>query len=477
MKLLGFEITLAKQEKDLYQYGPNYGYGPGSGGWYPTVHEPWAGAWQCNRELRAEDITAFHAVFACVTLIASDISKLGVQVIRLEQGVWQPSTSSAYDPLLRTPNHYQNYIQFWESWILSKLLRGNTYALKGRDARGVVNKLYVLDPARVRVLVSDLGSVFYQLMDDTLSGTRDLPSFNVDNNYGGVVVPAREIIHDRMNCLYHPLCGIPPLYAAAMAARQGLKIQAQSVEFYDNAAMPGGVLTSPNRIPEQVVASMKTQWETNYGGNNRGKVAILGGGLKFEPITVTQRDAQMIETARATAEWVCSVFHVPPYKIGIGPMPSYNNVQALNLQYYTDCLQSLIESAEICLDQGLDLKPSIGVQFILENLLRMDTVSQIQTLRDATGAGLISPNEARARLGYGPAIGGDSPMVQQQWFSLEALAERDAAKPFAKPEPAPPAAPPEESEDDSDEGSPEERSAAIRESAAKVFSRAKRIAA
>ena len=57
-------------------------------------------------------------------------------------------------------------------------------------------------------------------------------------------------------------------------------------------------------------------------------------------------------------------------------------------------------------------------------------------------AGVLSPNEQRRKFyGVGPASGGDSPMVQQQYFSLDALAQRDAADPFAKPVPATP--PPE----------------------------------
>jgi phage portal protein BeeE len=43
---------------------------------------------------------------------------------------------------LRKPNRYQNRIQFWEGWILSKLMRGNTYVLKVRDDnRNVVKPL------------------------------------------------------------------------------------------------------------------------------------------------------------------------------------------------------------------------------------------------------------------------------------------------------------------------------------------------
>jgi hypothetical protein len=33
-------------------------------------------------------------------------------------------------------------------------------------------------------------------------------------------------------------------------------------------------------------------------------------------------------------------------------MPPYTNVQALNVEYYSQCLQILIEAAELCLDEG-----------------------------------------------------------------------------------------------------------------------------
>ena len=76
---------------------------------------------------------------------------------------------------------------------------------------------------------------------------------------------------------------------------------------------------------------------------------MLGDGLEFKPMAVTAQDAQMLELARATAEWVCSVFHVPLYKIGAAPTPSLANVQALNLEYYAQAVQKLLEDIEACL--------------------------------------------------------------------------------------------------------------------------------
>lgn len=477
MRFLGLEITRAKALTGITSsYG---GLWSGFGGWWPVVREPFTGAWQRNCELRVEDVTAYYAVFACITLISSDVAKLGVKIIRFKDNVWQESSSPAYDAVLARPNQYQNYIQFFENWILSKLLRGNTYVLKSRDQRNVVNQLYVLDPARVRVLVSSGGSIFYQLMEDNLA---DLTRFESVDLERGAVVPASEIIHDRMNCFFHPLCGIPPLYAATLPARQGLSIQHNSTEFFDNRAIPGGILTAPGRIPEQSVESLKSQWEQNFGGHNRGKTAVLGDGMKFEPMAVTASDAQLLEQAKATAEWVCSCFHVPPYKIGVGPMPSYNNVQALNIEYYSQCLQSLIEAAEVCLDQGLELKANMGVKFDTDALLRMDTVSQISSLKEGTLAGIYAPNESRAKLGLPPVEGGASPYLQQQNYSLAALNKRDSQddpfKPASAPAPAQPAAEtPPGGQGNENQTTPEQRAAAISAGADKLARFARRFAA
>ena len=67
----------------------------------------------------------------------------------------------------------------------------------------------------------------------------------------------------------------------------------------------------------------------------------------------------------------------------------------------------------------------------------MDTATQYKTLGEGIKNSILAPNEARLKLGLPPVQGGDSPMAQQQEFSLEALSKRDAGDPFAKPEPAP----------------------------------------
>jgi HK97 family phage portal protein len=438
LRVFGFEITKAAPPAGLSAVGDRGNW------WSPIIRESFSGAWQRNIEVRAETLLTFHAVYACVTRIAQDIGKLRIKLVEQDSdGIWSEVTSPAFSPVLRKPNRYQNRIKFVETWIASKLLHGNTYGLKERDNRGVVVALYVLDPHRVRVLVAPDGSVYYQLSRDYLSGIED----------DQITVPASEIVHDIMIPLYHPLVGVSPLHACGSPAMLGSHIQRTSARFFENGARPSGILSAPGKIEQPTADRLKEAWAANYGGENTGRIAVLGDGLKFEKMSMTALDAQLIEQLKLSAENVCSAFHVPGHMVGVGSAPTYNNVEALNQQYYTQCLQAHVESLELCLDEGLGLVDvpgrTLGTEVDIEGLWRMDTATQYDTLAKGVQGSILAPNEARKKLDLKPAKGGDSPMAQHQDYSLEALARRDAmADPFGvapavggNPKPPLPAAP------------------------------------
>lgn len=392
------------------------------GGWLNLSKPEW---WfQSDVKANTETILSHPAVYACVTLIANDIAKMRPRLMAENaHGIWLETSSAAFSPVLKRPNRYQNHIQFRQWWIMSKLLMGNTYALKQRDGRGVVTGLYILDPLTAVPLVAPDGSVFYSFQPDNLSGLENTT----------IVVPASEIIHDRMNPLFHPLVGISPLHAASLPADQGLQIQKDSKRFFAQGAKPSGVITAPGAISEQSAKEIKEFWNKNFTGENAGRVAVVGDGLKYEPIRMTAVDAQASEQLKFSSEMVAQAFHVPLFKIGMGVMPAGQKVGDMNLVYYTDCLQSLIEEWELAMDEGLALPAGMRTELELENLLRMDPASQADMLGKLVGGAVMAPNEARSRVNLAPIDGGDAVYLQVQNYSLAALAQRDSANPLAAP--------------------------------------------
>jgi HK97 family phage portal protein len=442
MKIGPFEITRRKQAP-LVSVDQR-------GGWWNIIRESATGAWQTNTDpLSVDTLLTYATVYACVSLIASDIGKIRLRLVQQDtNGIWAEADNPAFSPVLRKPNPYQTRIKFIETWITSKLLTGNAYALKRRDNRGVVTALFPLNPNYVAVLIAPDGSVFYELKRDIINGIAET-----------VIVPAREILHDLMVPLYHPLVGVSPITACSVAATQGLTIQSRSSKFFSNGSSPSIAISGPGAISQTTADRIKTYVDTNFIGDNVGKALVLGDGLKAEPLTMKAVDAQLIEQLKWTAETVCSTFHVPPYMVGVGPPPNYNNIEALNAQYYAQCLQTLIESLELCLDEGLGLGPQFqnryGTEFDLDDLLRMDTKTLIDSEKNA--AGIKSPNESRKRLNLPPVSGGETPYLQEQQWPIRMLADRELPTRQPAPTPTAPATPPNEPTEPEPEPESEER--------------------
>lgn len=419
MVIFGFEILRSKQK----QLTPISDW---RGGWR-NILEPFAGAWQQNVSEKHGTVLCYPTLYACLNRISQDIGKLPFLLKALQDnGTEKIVDNPAYSPVLKKPNHYQTAQQFREAWALSRLIHGNTYVLKQRDDRNVVIKLYVLDPCRVQPMVSDTGDVFYQI--NYPSADNLLPS---DYPAEQLVIPAREIIHDRLNCFHHQLIGVPPVCAAHWPAVKNLKILKSSAEFFGNHAQPGGILTAPAGMSETDALAVREYWQTNYSGQNAGKVAVIGADMKFTSFAQKSADSQLVEQMRYSDEQICQPFGIPPFKIGIGSIPAGLGVDAINLLYYDDALSGPIESMENLLDEGLSIPNKLGIWMDLEPLLRMDEGRRAEVQEKLVKGMIRTPNEARLRFNDPPTAGGETLWGQHQDYPLGMLANRTDLDPIS----------------------------------------------
>jgi HK97 family phage portal protein len=429
LKVFGVEIRRAREEKAMQAI-------PQRGGWF-RIFEPFTGAWQRNMSEDHGTLLNYPTLYACIRQIATDMGIMPFTLKKLNDGIWEPTTNPSYDPVLRKPNEYQTAQQFREAWVLSKLIQGNAYILKRRDARNVVTGLYVLDPTRVLPMVSDSGAVFYKLQHDRLN---KLPEGMSEMD---LTIPASEIIHDRCIALHHWLIGVPPLCAAYWPALKNLKILKSAADFFANNAQPGGILTAPAGMSEDDANRIKAYWDTANADGNAGKVAVVGADLKFTSFAMKGADSQLVEQMRYSDEQICQSFGVPPFKVGIGSIPAGLGVDAINLLYFENALQTHIEAMENLLDEGMRIPPEQGLWMDLEPLLRMDVGRRAEVVTKLIGGKALTPDEGRKMLGYGKTGGGDTLWGQHQDHPLGMLAKRTDLL-----ENAPPTEPVEPSDDE-----------------------------
>src|SRR5262249_51570948 len=111
--------------------------------------------------------------------------------------------------------------------------------------------------------------------------------------------------------------GVSRLSRAAASMQYAVAIQATAQTFSANLARPGGILSSATHLGDDARARLKQEWDLAFNGRERGKVAVLGGGMTWYPMTaMTAEDAQLVEARRFSVEDIGRIFGVPTWLLG-----------------------------------------------------------------------------------------------------------------------------------------------------------------
>lgn len=395
------------------------------------------GSWQMNRNHMHQhlELVAFSAVYACVNTIASDVSKLPIQIYKVDQktGARTLQRTDFYAALFREPNQFQTHADLLYAFVQSYLLQGNTYCYAGRrNGRGETVELHVLNPYRVKPLIATDGTVFYECGEDFLAGIKP-----------NTIVPERDMIHHRLPLLPgYPLIGVTPIFAAAASSALGIKILQDSQQFFANSARPSGILQSSINLGDEQKRKAKEEWDIAYRGTEYGKVAILPNGLDWKPITITAQDAQLIEQLRYSVEDVARVFRVPTFMLGDVTKVTYRNSEQLARAYLTGCLSWHISVLEERFERAFQFPADYEIKFDLTQLLRTEIDIRYAAYQASLNGGWQSINEVRAQEGLEPVPGGEEPRVQMQYVPLSATESTGPSPGNPPPTPVPPEQPP-----------------------------------
>jgi HK97 family phage portal protein len=417
----------------------------GEGNWHPGPYtvsggcipagSPW-NYWQCDIDPVSRSSSSI--VEACVWAYVRAIAQLpGSHKRELGNGGTETVTTSALSRLLRSPNSYQTPSDFLVHLIRSLLLNGNSYWIAQRNDRAEVTALHWTDPraCRVREIMVQgqaFSEIFYEISTN--------PLFQFDSILGrtSLVVPARDVLHIKLATPQHPLVGVTWLRALDMELAASNAMQTAATTFASNMSRPSGILTTEQPISKVQRDELRAQWNEQVSGVNSGGVAILNG-VKFQPLTISNQDSQIIDQRKLNDQAVAAVFGVPMILLGVNDTATQKTSEAVMAEWLAAGLGWLINHIEQAFDSfiGLDMVAAgrEWTEYDTRVLLRSAFRERIEGLARGVQGGIYSPNEARALEGYAAAKEGDEPRVQMQVVPLSAW-DKAPATPVA-PQPAP----------------------------------------
>ncbi len=350
--------------------------GPADDYWYSRLENPTAAGVSVDERSALK----FSPVWAAVRKISETIASLPLQVYREgEKGKKKALDHPLYPILHLRPNPEQTRMQMWEALMAHLLLWGNCYVHLQQDLMGRPIALWPLDPSRMEVTRPDPnGMLVYQ--------------YRMTDNGEVVNFPPWKILHVG-GLGFNGLSGYSVISLAREGIATGLAYEEYSARFFSNNATPAGFLEIPGIVDEQTKKTIRQDWYGTYGGVSKSQlIAIIGQGMKFNPISVPARDAQYLELRKFTVVETCRWFNIAPHMIFDLERSTFSNIEQQSLESVIYTFRPWCVRIEQAIQVKLITENNISVEHRLEGLLRGDTAARTAYYAAGRQWGWLNPN-------------------------------------------------------------------------------------
>lgn len=331
----------------------------------------------------------YAAVWRAVGLISSDVGKLPLFVYRRNgEGKKRAVDHPAYQLLRYKPNSEMTSFVFRQTLLQHGLLRGNGYAYIDRAGSAAPLELIPLDPDQTWPVRAN--GVLYYVTTSIDDGRETLHKLRQD-----------QVLHVK-GMGWDGLTGYSVIEYAKESLAMGLAAREYGARFYSNNARAGVLLEHPGQLSKEAAERIKTSWDKMHAGlENSHKTAILEEGMKANVITISARDAQLIEQRQFEIREVANWFGVPPHKLGDSSRTAYNSLEQENQSYLDDALDRwLVAFEEECRDKLLTeeqkRQDSHVIEFERKALVRSNLTDRANYYKAAlAGAPWMTVNQVR----------------------------------------------------------------------------------
>jgi len=210
-----------------------------------------------------------------------------------------------YD-LFRCPNFSLSRYDLWKETAAWWFIEGEAFWWFGADySGGIPKEIYILDPRKMRHESDFLGLEF---------GFNKKPRRWFYHN-GAELIPilSDEIIHFREFNPWNSVRGVNPLISLSMELEQDYFANKSNSALLKNNAIPQGILKTEQTLRPEEADQLERRWESKYGAVKAGrKIAVLGKGTNFEPLSFTPEVVKLFELKRWNLYTILARYGIPP---------------------------------------------------------------------------------------------------------------------------------------------------------------------
>ena len=370
--------------------------------------EPFTKVYETTPDYGIDGALQVSAVWAAVELLADNIASLPLFVYERETGVdghKKLARGNALWLLLHdTPNNRHTPMEFWQYMVMNYLLRGNAYARLVRNGIGEVISMTPLSADQVEVEVLDDQTIVYKYYYE-----------------GKIAIYSPEsMLHwrDKGN----GVVGMSRLDYMRSTVNVAVGAQNHTANVFRKSAKRPGVFMIDKLLTEEQRAAIRKNHKGLVEGND-DDLLVLEAGAKFEALSMTPADVQLLETRKFSIEDIARWFGIPSAMINDTEKTTTwgTGIDQLIQGFYKFRLRPMLESLEQAIDKRVltaAQRRRYAVEFSLDAILRGSLKDRLETGAKAVQNGLMTRNEWRQLENLPPVDGADELTAQTNLVPL-----------------------------------------------------------
>lgn len=358
--------------------------------WNPDIGIQWPGPMGYGNEslqpVSDERALQIGAVFRSIRIIAETCAALPMYgYSRLPNGDREVLPDSHWlNGLIYEPNEDMAGDEWRETQFAAMAGWGNGYTQLARQSEGRVALMYPYKVDRMQVERNVSLELVYRYPD----------AFGTPQ-----VLPKTKVLHLRSFSV-DGIMGISPLGMARQVLGVTVGAEKYAGSFFASNGRPSGVMTSERLLTD----AQRDQVRKEYGGMAEGgtdkRFWLLEGALKYQAITVSPEDMQMLQTRTFQISEIARIFGVPLFLLMESEKSTSwgSGLEQMNLGFLTYTLRPYLQRMVCTFNRRIippDQRSKVFVDIDEKALLSLDSTALKELYNGLANNAVMTRNEIR----------------------------------------------------------------------------------
>lgn len=362
----------------------------------------------------ADGALQISTVWSCVDLRASTLASLPFFAYLTSSGQKQLARNTRLYALLHdSPNARMTPFEFWRAMILNHDLRGNAYARLDRAPDGEVVAMWPMPADQVQPFMLDNGEMLYE--------------YRIGANVA--ILAADNVLH--LKNLGNGNMGLSKLDFMRGTTTEAERMQTSASKLFGSGGKPTGVLMIDAVLNKEQRTAVKANFAEMADGSN-SRLYLLEANMKYQQVSMTAEDQQLMESRKFSVEEICRWFGVPPVLVHHSNVTTWGTgIEQIVDGWFKLGVRPMLVSVEQAVRKRV-LTPrqraSMTAEISFDALYRANIKDRFEVYQKGVQGGILKLNEAR-QLENLPPVGeeGDQLLVQTNLIQLSKLGQQPAA--------------------------------------------------